>query len=290
MNPFRVLQKCLLPTARTLRVATYSTLVFGLLAGAATRSVHADVREVAFGIGHELGMLEDLTADAYLIRVNGAEIHRSSARTDLAIKEVLDRYQAYCAMSPSVIGRAMTDIPQALEDRVKLPKGDPLRQGIVREEDDRRGMVACFADDGARGGDLGERLRAFRESGDLSVFGRFRYVFVERMDRGGSHVVTLWADGPLNVGQMFPAVGDAPGTDSALVPRPTRSRRTFSASADGFPAAVRIYEVQATRSDVSRELDASFASRGFSKVVTGDALAYLGADGAEVLVSLTERD
>lgn len=277
------------PSMRTLRVTAYATFVFGLLALLAARSVYADAREIALGVGHQLGTLEDLTGGAYLLHVNGAEIHRSSARTDLSMKEVLDRYQAYCAASPSALGLAMRDIPRALEERVELPKDDPLRTGIVREEDDARGMVACFVDDGAANRGLEgvrERVGEFRRTGDLTAFGKFRYAFVEKRASGGSHVVTLWSDGGLVVGRMFPASGDAPGTDSTLAPRPAGSRRTFAAWAEGYPAGVRIYEAHAPRADVERHYDDVFAKAEFQKVAREGGAAYVGPDGTEVFVAL----
>ena len=288
---FRLL-RMLLPSMRSIRVIAYATFVFGALALVAARSVHADVREVALGIGHQLSKLEDLTGNAYLLRLNGAEVHRASTYSSQSVKEVLDRYEAYCAESASAIAQAMLDIPEALERQMALPKGSPLRRGIVREEDERRGMVVCFAEEGTRVDGLRERLRAFVESGDLSEFGHFRYAFVEKNESGNTHVVTLWSDGPLNVGQMFPAEGDAPGSDSAMVPRPAASRRTLSASVDGFQAAVRIYEVACSRAEVVRTYDEALSSRGFSKVAgtRGDALAYVRGDGAEVFLSLTESE
>lgn len=289
MNWIALLLKRLLPSMRSVRLATYFTLTFGALALVSARAVYADAREIALGVGHELSSLGDVTAGAYRIHINGASMYRASARTTQPLKEVLDRYQAYCAMSPSILGRAMTDVPQALEEHVDIPKGHPLRQGIVREEDERRGMVACFADDGKRLDGLNDRLRAFRETSDLSVFGRFHYVFAKRTDGGDTHVVTLWSEGSLNVSELFPSSGDAPGTDSPMTPRPTKSRRTFSAWADGYPAAVRIYEVASSRDLVEREYDAQLVSKGFTKVKAGEAIAYVGGDGSEIILSLTEQ-
>ncbi len=69
--------RAIMPSPRSLRMATYSVFAFGLLAMAASRSVYADVREIGMGIGHQLAKLEDLTGGAYLVRFNGAELHRA---------------------------------------------------------------------------------------------------------------------------------------------------------------------------------------------------------------------
>ena len=194
-------------------MTAYSTCAFGMLAAGAARSVYADAREMGLGIGHELAKLEDLTGDAYLIRLNGAELHRSSSHTDQSPSEVLQRYESYCRESPSLLGRAMRDIPATLSDRAVLPSESPLRVAVVRDEKEDRGMVACFVEDPDVSAEaLGASLVAFADTGDLSKLGRCRYACAERSTsaRGGTHVVTDGSDGGLNVGNRFAPAGDAP--------------------------------------------------------------------------------
>src|SRR5262249_14320679 len=158
-------------------------------------------------------------------------VHWASARTEQSVEQVIDRFERYCRESPSALGLALQDVPLALEGRVPIDKTDPVRVGIVREVTEDRGMVACFVDDrGDRAtGDLARKLGELGRTGDLSALGRFRYVFAERRPKG-TKVATMWADGPIALGKMFPASGDADGSDSSLVPRPRESRRTLSAS------------------------------------------------------------
>lgn len=293
---FRRCLRALLPSARSLRMAAYWTFAFGILALATTRAVYADVREVGLGVGHQLAKLEDLTGGAYLIRVNGVELHRASAHTTQSPRVVLDRYEAICREGPGALGRSMLDIPSALADRTGLPKDDPIRAAVVRDESDGRGMVVCFVDDpGVSAPAFSERMRALAETGDLSHLGRFRYVFAEpsKGTSGGTHVITFWSDGEMNLKRMFPAEGDAPGTDSALVPRPAGSRRTLSASVDGYPAAVRIYESRATPEAIERMYDETLKAKGFTKVVAKGASgggAYIREDNAEIIVSITGNE
>ncbi len=290
------LLRALLPSARALRMAAYSAFAFGLLALAAARSVYADVREMGLGVGHQLAKLEDLTGGAQLIRLNGAELRRASAHTAQSTQQVLDRYEAYCRRSPGALALAMQDIPAALMDRIDGPANAALRASVIREETNGRGMVVCFVDDLEGAPEpLAARLRALAETGDLSKLGRFRYVFAEPSAAagGGTHVVTFWSDGALRLATMFPAEGDAPGTDSALAPRPAASRRTLSASVDGYPASVRIYESRADRAALEQQYDDSLAARGFRKLASGAAgrgATYLRADQAEVLVSFAESE
>jgi hypothetical protein len=277
-------------------MAAYSAFAFGVLAVAAARSVQADVREMGLGVGHQLAKLEDLTGGAEVIRLNGAEIHRAGAHTSQSAHEVLSRYEAYCRRSPGALALAMQDVPAALLDRIEVPGNAALRASVIRDEKDGRGMVVCFVDEA---GDaplpLAERLHALAVTGDLSKLGHFRYVFAEPSAGagGGTHVVTLWSDSALALATMFPAEGDAPGSDSAIAPRPEGSRRTLSASVDGYPAAVRIYESSADRGALERLYDETLTARGFRKMAQRDAqrgAAYLRADQAEVFVSFVQNE
>ena len=272
----------------------YSAFAFGLLTAAASRSVYADVREMGLGIGHQLATLEDLTGGGSVIRVNGAELHRASAHTAQSAHEVLSRYEAYCRESPGSLSQAMQDIPSALHDRISMPKDSALRAAIVREEADGRGMVVCFVDEAdAPAVPLVEKLRALAETSDLSKLGRFRYAFAEPSSRpdGGTRVVTFWSDGELNLKKMFPATGDAPGSDSTIVPRPARGRRTLSATVDGYPASVRIYESPLERGALERMYDEALHAKGFVKVPLPDrrgSAAYLRDDNAEIILSFSQ--
>jgi hypothetical protein len=92
---------------------------------------------------------------------------------------------------------------------------------------------------------------------------------------------------------MFPATGDAPGTDSSIVPRPAGSRRTLSASVDGYPASVRIYESLAERGTLERMYDETLRAKGFVKVEQTDprgGAAYLREDNAEIIMSFTKSE
>ena len=288
------LHRLLSTSLRTLRLGAYAAVVFAGLAFATSRAVYADAREVGLGVGRQLAKLEDLTSGAAVVRVNGAEVHRSSTTTDQPVRAVLDRYEAYCRQTPSLLGRAMQEIPAALEDRITIPRAAPARSAILRDDAGDAGMVACFVDDRDQGKDTAEaltaRLQAFTKSGDLSELGRFRYVFAERTKRGRTHVVTLWSDGPIRLGAMFPASGDAPGTDSAVAPRPPRSRRILSASTDGFPSAVRVYTSAASADEVRATYDRELRAGGFARVEGTKALAYVREDGAQIVLSVAESE
>src|SRR5690606_22133580 len=74
-----------------------------------------------------------------------------------------------------------------------------------------------------------------------SELGLIRYLYAERLASGKTRVILFWNNGPLDLDNMFPAVGDASGSDSRVLPRPPESRRTLSAAVEGMPYAVRTY-------------------------------------------------
>src|SRR5258708_21096051 len=135
---------------------------------------------------------------------------------------VLDRYEHECADRPGILGRAIRELVSTPAGSRAAPPG-ALRVGVVRDADQRGGMVVCFADGDAAPGAAGsvpDRLRTFLATHDLSVFGALRYVTVEPASDGRTRVRTIWTEGPLRIDAMFPKEGDAPGGDSILAPRP----------------------------------------------------------------------
>jgi hypothetical protein len=285
-----------LPSMRALRMSTFYTFVFGVLTLVSGRSVYGDTLQVGMGIGHQLASLEELTGDAYRVRINGAELNWASNTTQKSVDEVLDRYESYCRKSPSSLGEAMQDIPKVVADSMPLKAHDPERAAVIRQTDKGRGLVACFvspAGSAHGAAHLGEALKTFGETGDLSKLGHFRYVFAEQRRRH-TRVVTLWSDGPLIPGAMFPREGDAPGTDAQFAVRPPSSLRTLSVSIDGFAAGVHAYETSETPALVFETEDRALRAKGFEKVDRVNAAsgtsAYFRNDGVEVILSATRSE
>ena len=291
----RNLIRWVVPSPGILRVTAYGVFVFSVAALLAARVLYADVKEAAMSMGHELAQVADLLNGVETILVNGERMHHASTYVDQDVSTVLDRFETYCERSPSSVTRAMNDFPKELMDKVKRQLKKPTsRLGIVRQEADGRGMVACFvSDDPVTMADFKERLRRFRATRRLSEFGIFRYLFAERSD-GRTHVVTTWADTGLDLRAMFPKEGDAAGADSRLVPRPPSSRRTMSAAADGRPYGVWIYE-STERADAIRAFYGDFAKKGGLQKVEGveeveGTSEFIRPDGHQVFVSVGERD
>jgi hypothetical protein len=154
-------------------------------------------------------------------------------------------------------------------------------------------MVICFV--GAKPTslrELGAKLEHFLQTLELHELGDFRYVYaVRKGDR--TRVTTLWTTGRVDIKRMFPAEGDAAGSDSALAPRPPNARRTFTASAAGQASGLRVYESVETVAALDAFYGAEMQRRGF-RVPDGakqeGTTAFNHPDGPQVFVSIARID
>jgi hypothetical protein len=283
----------ILPSRRTLRLTTYLVCVCLGSAALAARAAYARTNEAALEFGEQLSGLEDLTRGANVVLVNGERFHRVIAFVDDSVGSVLDRIQKECETSPGLLGQAASEAahlhPKALDEYPLSPR---ILRGIVRHEEERRGMVACFTDSRGSGlAGLADAAKRFAKTSNLAEFGHFRYAFARRADDGGTQVTTLWADTDLNLSSMFPAHGDAAGADSSVLPRPATSRRVLAASAEGQPYALRLYDTADGGASVQRFYEDWFKKHGwiFAGKAQQGGFSYLRADGYQVIVTLRER-
>jgi hypothetical protein len=130
------------------------------------------------------------------------------------------------------------------------------------------------------------RLSRFLDTGDLGHLGDVRYVFAERNAEGLTHVVTAWTQGSFNLYSLFPAEGDAPGSDLEDVPRPKRSVRLLTAGAEGVPYSARIYEAPGHPKGILATYDLRMIARGWKPVLIDDKdhRRVYGRDGRHVYV------
>jgi len=295
MNVRRLL-RWVIPSRAFFRVTAYVVFMFSVAAALAARVLYADAKEAAMSMGHELAQVSDFLTGAETILVNGEQLHHASTYVDQDVSVVLDRFESACRSSPGAVGRAMNGLPNNVAKKnEKATLSLAARLGIIRQEDKGRGMIACFVDERPTSiFDFKDRLRRFVATKRLGEFGRLRYLYAEQKPGGQTHVVTTWADTELDLRAMFPAEGDAAGADSRVVPRPPNAKRTMSAAADGVPYGLWMY-ASTDRAEAIKAFYADFAKRGGLRVVqspedASGSLAYVGADGHQVYISLGEKD
>lgn len=284
----------LLPSWRVLRLTAYFACISSVPLVLGARGLYAATREDAFSMGHELLGLSDITGDAETVELNGERFHHAVAVSSTPLTQVLDRIVGYCEQHPGPATRALDEAARrAPRDFTRHAPPGAMRKAVFREQREGRGLVLCFVD-GPENASLGGWLTAlhrFSTSHDLSAFGRFRYSFAEE-NHGQTRVVTLWADTGLNLSSWFPASGDAPGTDSSVLPRPPSARRTLSASAEGLPFAVRTYQSRQTFEQAQRFYDAWMSQQGWQARHDAETAtsSYLREDGLQAFVSFSKAE
>ncbi len=226
-----------------LRLSGFLLVVYAVGTALVARHVRAEASEMMMGLGGQMMQYAsaDMQDEPRALYVNGQHIGFGSGHArERSVTEVLDFFEARCRQRDGRFVEAIGDLASATE--IGTPDWS-LIDGTMRESDETGGYVACF-DMGAEAvGPQGllTRLSSFLDSGDLSDVGGLRYVYARPMSEGGTHFLVFHADDHLNVYEMFPATGDAPGVDVRGVPRPDGTRRLLSAWEEGDSHAVTIY-------------------------------------------------
>jgi hypothetical protein len=274
---------------KVLRLGGYTAAALGIIGGLALRSAYGNMMESALEMGSELGKIGG-TGSERPIRLNGEAIYVSSAVQDVPLTGLLDRVEARCKDNPEELLDALTHHPPSAERKEHQERlASPTASGVVRYENDEKGVVVCLIHpEGAPAGIAARlsRFSRFLDTGDLGHLGNVRYVFAERNAEGRTHVVTAWTDRSFNLYSLFPAGGDAPGSDLEDVPRPKRSVRLLTADADGVPYSARIYDARATPQTIVAQYDLKMIARGWTPVLIDnkDQRRVYGRDGRHVYV------
>ncbi len=256
----------------SLRVAVYFLVVGGLALGVLSARANASLREQSMALNKELLPLADVLDGTTALRLNGEVINFSmTVLENTSVKEVLDRVQAHCEKNPGPLARESLAMAERLP---KVVSGAALVQkllsslAVARQESNGQGAILCFTnDDSAPASDFAE---VFERTNDLGAFGKLRYVMAgqgkaSQNEQHLTRVVTLWTEGHFRLDKLVPPPsGDAPGSDSRLIPRPPGGVRVFSAESVGAPYSVRVYETGAKPEEVLKFYDESMT--GFSKL------------------------
>lgn len=248
------------------RVLFYCIVVSIIIAGVSIRSAYGDFKDSAMLMGRQLATFGDVEGRISRVRLNGEPIYVTSAVTDAPAHDVLNRFETLCRQNAGGLDDMFESLPDNLKREFEVVDGT-AGMGIVRNEVEGEGMVACLAQAPLDGWEnLPARLEQFIDTGDLSKVGDLRYVYV-REKESKTHVITVWTDGPFNLLNVAPMDGEeAPGSDSANVPRPEEAVRLLSATVEGTPYAVRIYDSAKSQSEVLAMYDAQMPGRGWEAI------------------------
>jgi hypothetical protein len=249
---------------RSARVAAYLTVV-GLVSGlVGSRVAHAKATDAAMDIGEKLTAL-DLGDGARELVLNGEHVRIATAQTAMPLHAVLDRLQAGCENDADGLATDLADLSAALE-RKNDAKGH-AGIGLLRDERAGRGVVTCFATGEDSSMDaVRVRLGRFLQTHDLADVGRLRYMAARSLPEGGTLVVSTWTEGSLSLDALFPATGDAKGSDPSFAPRPA-GRRLLSVQTPPAPYGLFVYAIANEAPDrVLARYEDDLTKRGFMKL------------------------
>jgi hypothetical protein len=233
--------------AKTGRVLLLLAALHGIVFLVSARSVKADVEQMLMGLGAEMMRYGQATRqDApRTLTLNGQALKLSVGSTENSLGEVLDHYEGRCISRDGGLSQQQADAYRKSSFRL-TDRQERLLDTTLRQDADDQGFVACLdaGTDQIGWKHWAERLSRFVKTGNVSEVGQLRYVYAHR-GKHSTTFVTLWPEGALNVWEMFPNAGDAPGFDLPNVPRPNGSRRLLSARESGFAQSVNVYGVRA---------------------------------------------
>jgi hypothetical protein len=256
--------------ARALLVASALTLALGL---AGLRAANARAGEALIDFGREFSNV--VGTRPYLARrltVNNVELRFASGSAPLDLRETMAKMHAWCRTQSGI---SSAPAARALAN-VLSPRDAGLLDGVYRYETKNAGVVACIDTGGnLMLDDLTARLRRFAKTGNLASLGQLRYALLRRSQRSTT-VLLLWTEGPVSFFDMFPKMGDAPGTDPPGLPRPNNSRRLLSAAEQGQQSAITVYAVERdTPSQLREWYKRALSARGWTLVATAGGSGWL---------------
>ena len=114
---------------------------------------------------------------------------------------------------------------------------------------------------------------------------RVRYTLAHQRDDGSVAVTTVVNASSTPLQQLFPAEGDAPGSDLEGVARPEQSRRTMTAVVGRGEHAVRIYESPLAVAPAVASYDMQMHGLGYATTGTLDDARMYRKDGRSYVAS-----
>jgi hypothetical protein len=283
---------------KVMRLGAFLTFVQLLVTGLLAHGVRAQLQDLVQSTGAQMMQLAGTPAENGVprtLRLNGAQIRlRAQRLPGRTLEDVLDQFQARCRAHN---GRFFEQLQQAPETSTWSEKQIGLLDGVLRVDGPEEGSIACMdvGDEKASPSSVLERAQKFVSTGDLASFGGLRMLRAEKRERG-VFAVMMWTDGPLNIKQMFPTSGDAPGVDFPDLPRPPGSRRILSAWEEGQSPAINVYEHKTLKpAQLDRFYRAELPKRGWDPLLQPskgeDLLAHplmVVRDGVTVALSQTD--
>jgi hypothetical protein len=218
-----------------------------ILLGAAQRAkAKAPLEMLEFG--EQLDKLVSKDVGETRFTLNGVSFRVSSGSTKTALQSLLDHFQDRCSQWSELDLSSRDPSSDVVSAKSVSAKREPglSRHGVLRLEQDDRGVVACFDTQGKSfdAGWIMDNALHFAKTGDLGIFGTIHYFMVRKAENGASTYLSVSTEGPVNLLRMFPSTGDAPGIDPIGIPRPVESRRRLVIAESAHGLGLTSYSVR----------------------------------------------
>lgn len=201
------------------------------------------------------------------VTLNGATMYFDKKTEQGSLDDVMGRIAKECASGEQ---NAAFGLPtDALEGESKAIR---LERVHTQQSEDGsvRASLCIFAKEGTP---------------DSEEARRVRYTLAHRRDDGTIAVTTVVSACGTPLNDLFPAEGDAPGSDLEGVARPENSRRTLTAIVGKNEHAVRVYESSMSVGPAVQSYDRQMSALGFATTGTLEDARMYRKDGKSFVAS-----
>ncbi len=226
-------------------------------------------REIA-AYGKAIEPIQIAAGSERRVTLNGAPLFFRKATEQGTLDEVMARVAKECASGTEASAFGLS---KNLDDGLEKPIA--LEQVFSQEaEGGARASLCIFAnEDGASSRELH----------------RVRYTLANKRDDGSIAVTTIVNASTTPLEEIFPAEGDAPGSDLPGVARPEGSRRTMTAIVGGkgqtVAQAVRVYETPLAVEPAVASYDKRMAALGYATTGALEDARMYRKDGKSFIAS-----
>jgi hypothetical protein len=275
------------------RVLGLASLMLATATGITLHRAEAHLKESLRGLGEQIAAIDGFRPNSAPrdLLINGLDLKVVAVSTPLGVKDALDRFQSTCHAVGNIdlsaaLKQKLPDSPAVLN----APREEnSVPAGVIRQDAERDGFLACI--DIAENTDaegLLSRLQEFGKTKNLKSLGQLRYALARRESKT-TNLLLMWTEGDAKLSEMFPAQGDAPGSDMRDVPRPKGSRRLISAFEQGMPFGIASYEIQGgDLASVTRDYQAQLAAGGWRSLPLKKGGIFAEKSARKLVVQLRE--
>lgn len=201
------------------------------------------------------------------VTINGATMYFDKKTEQGSLDDVMGRIATECASGEQ---HAAFGLPtDAVEGE---SKGIRLERVHTQESEDGsvRASLCIFAKEGAPDSDESRRVR---------------YTLAHRRDDGSIAITSVVSASSTPLNELFPAEGDAPGSDLEGIARPENARRTLTAIVGKNEHAVRVYETPMSVPAAASSYDQKMAALGFATTASLEDARMYRKDGKSYVAS-----